>query len=426
MVFALTIGAASALWGQDQAEEASGSDREAAARTGEGADADERPSGGARFGGPDAVDNQLRSDAEEGEPLLDRYYDWKSSLAEETGFSFGVDYSAVYLSADSSPGRDEAAGGMARFYGTWDLVGRESGNTGALVWKGEHRHAYTAVAPGSFGFELGYVGLIEPPFSDQGARLTNLYWRQRMADGNATFVGGFVDLTDYVDVYALASPWTGFMNFVFSTGGASIGVPNEGFGLAAAGMVTDRVFVIGGLADTNSDPTSPGETIDSFFGDNEYFTHLEIGWTPSRDRIYLDNAHLTLWHAAERVQAGVPDGWGVNASFTRHLAGKWLPFVRAGYAEDGGSLLEATLSAGFGYQREPGKDAVGVGLNWGRPNESTFEPSLSDQYTVEVFYRWRPTKEIGLTPDIQYIVDPALNPGQSSIWVLGIRARVHL
>jgi porin len=365
----------------------------------------------ARLAGPDQVDNQLRSDREVERSLLDRYQGWKGRLVEEHGFSFGIDYSAVALVADDSPGEEDASGGMVRFFGSWDLVGRESGNTGALVWKVEHRHRIADIPPGDFGFELGFVGLIEPPFSDQGLRLTNFYWRQRFDKGDTTLLGGYVDVTDYVDVYALASPWTGFMNFVFSTGGASIPTPNEGFGVGAGGMVSDKIFVIGGFADTNSYPTDPGETVDSFFNDHEYF---------------MDNAHVTIWQVDEREAAGVPSGWGANVSFTRYIGGRWLPFVRAGYADDGGGLLETTLSTGFGYQRRPADDLLGVGLHWGEPSESSFGPGLSDQFVAEVFYRWQISKEIALTPDLQYIQDPALNPDQSSVWVFGLRARLVL
>ena len=173
---------------------------------------------GPRWGGPNAVENQLREDAEIDRPtIFESWFEWKDSLVEKHGFSFSVDYSAVGLRADSSPGDESAAGGMIRFFGSWDLVSRGTMNTGAFIWKVEHRHAYTDVAPGGFGFELGYIGLIEPPFSDQGLRLTNLYWRQRLAGGKITLLGGFVDPTDYLDVYALASPWTGFINFAFYT-----------------------------------------------------------------------------------------------------------------------------------------------------------------------------------------------------------------
>jgi len=379
---------------------------------------------GPRWGGPNAVENQLRDDAEVDRPtFFERWFAWKDGLTEKHGFSFGVDYSAVGFGADSSAGDDRSAGGMIRFFGSWDLVGRGTKNTGALVWKVEHRHAYTDVAPSGFGFNLGYIGLFEPPFSDQGLRLTNLYWRQRLAGGRVALLGGYVDATDYLDVYALASPWTGFMNFAFSTGTTTLAIPNEGFGFAAGVMLTDSIFLIGGFGDLNSDQTDPWQTVDSFFTDHEYFKHVEIGWTPSQDRIYLDNVHLTLWHADEREEAAQPSGWGANVSWTTHLAGKWLPFVRAGYAEEGGSLTQKSVSVGFGYQPNPGKNLLGLGLNWGEPNEDTWGSGLDDQYTAELFYRWQISKAIAVTPDLQYIRNPALNPDADSIWVLGIRLR---
>jgi porin len=393
----------------------------AAQETGDTADRDPQ------WGGPNAVENQLRDDAAVDRPtLFERYFDWKTELTETHGFSFSVDYSAVYFGANQSPGEDRASGGMIRFFGTWNLVGRGTKNTGAFIWKVEHRQSYTDVAPGSFGFELGYVGLIEPPFSDQGFRLTNLFWRQRFNGGRITLLGGFVDPTDYLDVYALASPWTGFLNFAFSTGTTTIALPNEGFGLAAGAMLTDSIFLIGGLADLNSDPTDPWQTMDSFFSDHEYFKHIEIGWTPSQDRIYLDNVHLTLWHADEREAAAQRSGWGANISWTHYFKEKWLPFVRAGYADEGGSLMQKSVSVGFGYQPNPGTNLLGIGLNWGQPNEDTWTPGLDNQVTAEIFYRWQVSKALAVTPDLEYIRSPALSLDESSLWVFGVRVRMAL
>jgi porin len=386
-----------------------------------GNDENERP----RWGGPDAVENQLRDDAEVDRPtIFESWFAWKDGLKKKYGLSFSVDYSAAYLGANESPGDDRASSGMVRLFGSWDLVGRGTQNPGAFVWKVEHRHAYTDIAPRGFGFNLGYVGLIEPPFSDQGFRFTNLYWRQRLAGGRVTLLGGLLDATDYVDVYALASPWTGFLNFAFSTGTATLAVPNDAaFGVAAGAMLTDNLFLIGSLSDLNADPTDPSETVDSFFSDHEYFKSIEIGWTTAQDRIYLDNIHLTLWHADERVEAAQPSGWGANFSWTIYLAGKWLPFVRAGWAEDGGSLTQKSVSVGFGYQKNPGNNLLGFGLNWGQPNEDTWGPGLGDQYTAEVFYRWQISKAFAVTPDVQYIKNPALNADAASLWVFGLRVR---
>ena len=408
--------------GQDK--EASGSDEESPPR--------DRPRG--RFGGPDQVDNTIAEDDESVSRIVEKrvfepWFEWKKGLQEKHGLSFGIDYSMAYLGASDSPAdaEDRASSGMARFYGSWDLVGRESGNTGAFVWKVEHRHNYSTLPASAFGFNLGYAGLIEPPFSDQGLRWTNLYWRQRWSEGRIAAVVGFLDATDYVDVYALASPWTGFLNFAFSTGTLTTPVPNDAaLGVAMGGMLSKNVFLIGGLTDRNADPTDPFDSFGTFFEDNEYFKSIEIGWTPSHDRLYLDNAHLSFWHADERKEAGESSGWGLNVSFTRYLGGKWLPFVRAGYAKDGGALMQKSVSVGFAYQPVPKGDTLGVGFNWGEPNEDTFGPGLRDQYTTELYYRWNLTPRFAVTPDLQFLVNPALDTDRDSIWVFGVRVRFAL
>jgi porin len=184
------------------------------------------------FGGPDQVDRQLEEDNEQKESLfelgfLQPYFDFKSNLKESSGLDFGVDYSAVFLSANESLDLKKASGGMIRLFASWELVNSGGKNSGALIFKVEHRHKYSAIPPKGFGFNLGYVGLIEPPFSDDNLRWTNLYWRQRFNDGKISIIVGLLDATDYVDVYALASPWLHFMNFAFSTGSQTIYIPNE-------------------------------------------------------------------------------------------------------------------------------------------------------------------------------------------------------
>jgi len=371
------------------------------------------------FGGPDAVGNLVKD--REARP------DLRERLKEEHGLEVGADYSAVYLQAsDSLEDDDNAAGGIARFFGTWDVVGRGTKSNGGLTWKIEHRHAYTDLAPSDLGFATGAVGLIEPPFSDQGGRVTNLFWKQRFNEGRSTAIAGFLDVTDYIDVYALASPWTGFFNFAFSTGSTTIPLPNDAaFGAAVGSMLGKQAFVIGGITDTNSDPTDLSETVDSFFDDNEYFYSLEFGVTQSQERIYLDNYHVTLWSIDEREVAGTPSGWGINFSFSRLLKDQWMPFLRGGYTEDGGSLMQKSVSAGTAYLNLfKENDQLGAGLNWGEVNDDTFGTGLDDQITAELYYRWPFGDQFALTPNAQWIQNPPNNPDESTIFVWGVRGRL--
>lgn len=386
----------------------------------------------ANLASPNQVDNQLEEDALLKQPLLDFTFlqpwnDFKSGLKESSGFGFGLDYTSLYFKGTESFGADEAGSGNLRLFGSWELAGRESANRGALVWKVEHRHGYLGTTPVGLASGLGYVGLFEPPFSDQKFRTTNLYWRQRIA-GRATVFVGFLDATDYVDVYALASPWTGFTNFAFSTGTQTIPVPNDAaLGVAAGVMVSENLFAIGGLVDSNADPTRPFQGFESFFDQGELFKSIDLGWTPGADRIYLDNVHLTYWHQDERVQAGSPSGWGMNFSATTFLGSRWLPFLRGGYARDGGSLMQKSVAAGVGYQPVAGGHVIGLGASWGQPNTSTWgSTGLRDQFTFESFGRVMIARELALTPTLQLVLHPALNPEVNATVVFGVRTRIVL
>ena len=383
------------------------------------------------FGGPSSVGAGLRQDDETKAGLirlkfLDRalkpWFDFKGRVNKRIGLAFGLDYTAIYQIATRSPGEDDAAGGIFRFFGSWTLFGRDSGNTGTFTYKVENRHGLgTEIVPQNLGFEVGYVGLTAQPFNDAGWLLTNFYWQQRLFEGKLSIIAGIVDVTDYVDVYALTNPWTQFSNLSFGLS-PTIPAPNPGLGAAFGAMATDHIYVVAGIADTNGDPSDPFHNFDTFFDEHEYFTHAEIGWVSSFEKRYLDNIHLTFWHADERKMLAVPDGWGMAFSGSWYVKDSLLPFFRAGYSDTQASLLKGNVSTGLGYYREGSSDLLGVGIGWGKPHED----SLSDQYTAEIFYRLQLAQNLAVTPDIQFLIDPANNPGHDFITVFGLRARLAL
>ena len=57
------------------------------------------------------------------------------------------------------------------------------------------------------------------------------------------------------------------------------------------------------------------------------------------------------------------------------------------------------------------------------PNQNSCEPSLSDQDTAELFYRWLIPKAVAVTPDLQWIKNLAASNEADSIWVFGLRVR---
>ncbi|MGB5291028.1 MAG: carbohydrate porin, partial [Lysobacterales bacterium] len=110
-------------------------------------------------------------------------------------------------------------------------------------------------------------------------------------------------------------------------------------------------------------------------------------------------------------------GVAFNANFM--VGQNYMWFVRGGYAQ--GYINRLNLTTGFGYRpSERYSDLLGFGVGWVQPSNS----ALRDQYTAEAFYRFQFTSNFAVTPNIQYIRDPALNPSETDLWVLGMRARV--
>ena len=90
---------------------------------------------GSGFAGPDQVERQLQDDNEAKESFseldfIKPYFDFKKNLKENSGFNYGLDYTAAYFSADKSMGESSAGSGMVRLYGSWDLIGKGEGNAG--------------------------------------------------------------------------------------------------------------------------------------------------------------------------------------------------------------------------------------------------------------------------------------------------------
>ncbi|WP_261314604.1 carbohydrate porin [Vibrio hangzhouensis] len=394
----------------------------------------------ANFESPDSVENTIAQQKSQ-------QSSWREKLAED-GFTVGADYFSLGLvSNDGADGNSvDAASGVARLYGSWTLLNKGDVNHGSLIWKIEHRHAYGDNSPKNFAFidnfmgkdGLGYAGLIAPAFSDQGFRVTDLNWKQKISDGRGTIIVGWQDVTNYVDVYALASPWSGFTNLAFSTGSGVMGLPDDGIlALSVGHMISENFYVVAGVADANGRSDDIFDGFNTVFASNAaYFSTLELGWTASQEQIYTDNFHVTLWdfgdgtrHNLNYPAPGYTDGGkGINFSWSQFLTPQLMPFVRGGVSEGQVALYDKSLSAGLGYfgLGSP-KNNLGFAMNWSEINGEILKPiATSDkQWITELYYNMQFGDHFQITPDVQYINAPAFS-SESGAWVFGVRARVFI
>lgn len=357
--------------------------------------------------GDGLTDPQYRSDFPKN--IAPGYFAWKDRLAEDYGFRFNLDYLALGQSSNADIGPDSAGGGIARFYGNWQAT-----KNGSLTFKIENRHAYGNVAPQFFGLDGGALSITGTAFNDTGTLLTNLFWTQRPDDGSWTFQIGQIDVTDFLDVYGLVSPYSAFQNLAFNTN-PTINGPNQGLGIAAGTRIASNFYVVGSLADANGDPSSPDFDV---FSDGELFKSVEVGYTSDFERIYFDNIHFTFWQADGSDENNRREDYGATFSAAWFFDNKWMPFIRAGKSKGKAALYEKSVSAGVGYYGR-NTDLAGIGVNWAQADGIS-----GSQYTVEAFYRFSVSPGLQITPSIQFIDNPLLDESQSNVTLLGLRARV--
>ncbi len=299
------------------------------------------------FGGPSSVGVELKNDNKSpatGDFIKDSMPGWfstKQAMVEKHGLAYGLNLATLYQNASASLGADDAWGGIIQLPVSWTVLNRGSKNTGTIVFKAENRSKIsTDLSPQDLGIRgIGAASIVGTQFSDKGWILTNLFWQQALNDGRFKYVVGQIDNTDFMDVYGMISPQTSFMNLSFSTN-PTIGTPDQGFGGGLGTLIGENIYLAASLMDAAGDPSDPLDSLDQFFDNNEYFKHIEIGYTTSPERIYFDNIHFVYWESDEQAKStGESKGRGWTFSYAKFIDDKYMPFLRIGDSDGGGGAL---------------------------------------------------------------------------------------
>ena len=150
--------------------------------------------------------------------------------------------------------------------------------------------------------------------------------------------------------------------------------------------------------------------------------------TPSLDYTDRDFYSLRL-RLQGLIRSVFPDWTDFNtATFGNILlelyafVGDTLHFYQDGQA----AVLKHFIYGGVGLKDVFGRadDLIGIGFGWGEPaNKSLF---VTDQKSLEAFYRVHLSKELSATAGMTYIKDPPLNLTEDEVTVFSIRGRIDL
>ncbi len=383
------------------------------------------------FAAPGSTVRQLEEDDEEKTPALrfeafdealKPWFEYKKSLAEESGLQIGFAYTLLHQEVDESlTSEDSATSGIFRVSGKWELLNRGEKNKGQLVFSVDNRAAYSDLAPGSLGGEAGYIGQTGALFSDVDTILGDFYWSQHLNDGQTGVIVGRYDPNDFFDALGYANPWTSFQNLsiLFNT---SIALPDWGFGIGAGHWFDDSWYAAASLSDANG--VSTKEEFD--FDTDELYKTVEVGWSPSRDQRYLRNVHITLWQVDEREDDGVDDADGVTLGLNWIWDETYMLFSKIGSSDadapNDSQIAERSVTLGGIYYFAKRSDLMGLAYN----TSELAAPGLDDQDSLEFFYRLQLAQNLAITPSLQILDDPALNTEEDRITVISLRLRLTL
>jgi len=106
-----------------------------------------------------------------------------------------------------------------------------------------------------------------------------------------------------------------------------------------------------------------------------------------------------------------------------------LGFVPACKRGQGYTTPIQTSIAGGGVWNNPLKrdrlDQIGIGIAWDQAAPPPANPpDARDEWVVEAYWAWTFFKGFQITPDLQFYVHPALNPGQGNARVFSLRGLV--
>lgn len=385
--------------------------------------------------GPQSVKAELHNNDKDRESIyafdtlqttFNPYFDWKRSLKEDHGLSFGLSAHLLFQGAgETALDEDDAASAIYRFQGSWQAVTLSDGSTGTLNWRVENRSELGMEnSPSSLGGSI--AGAQNPGFgySDNfDTDLSVLNWTQGFASNEAGIAIGRLAFDAYLDAFAFQTFSRGFINRAFilnpTMGTTGIGA----LGVVGKGYVSDNIWLGAHAYDANA---ASGEFDIDTINEGEYLTAMEFGWTPSHSRKGTDRIQLSYWHKDARELAGTSSGEGFVLSSSWQIAGSMLPFLRYGNSNGGaGVVATQSLASGLEVMVQPDQHFT-IGLAWSELNDKSFGDNADDEWVLETSYKFQLSKNFSLTPDVQFLQNPANLEDKDSTWVAGLRGIITL
>ena len=355
--------------------------------------------------------------------------------AHEHGLRFKLD-AAVYdqSASETLSGPPNLATMAWQFSGSWRLLNRSRWGSGALGWTllgsqdlGDGSQEET------MSQDVGSISGLNANMVQNATAIDELYWRHESANRRWSVLVGRVDQAAHFDANRVANDgYRQFFAFAFENN-LSIPWPTYGGfgGVLRLDLGADN-YVLGSIAAMNDDPRVPW----SAAGHEGWNQIVELGVSHVVQGLGRGHVRVTAWH--NRIPGA--DGFGVGVNLDQELADgsmlsarddrrsstrQLIGFFRAGVGQRDVTPVQAFASGGVALDGPFGRarDRMAIGVAWSDPSPGAGE---RDETLIEAYYRLALSPILSLTGDVQFVVDPALNPAAKNSVVLGLRLHLEL
>lgn len=295
-------------------------------------------------------------------------------------------------------------------------------------------------AMGDFQFASNIEGY------DEHVTLYEAYYKHSFADGALTLLGGIRDFT--LEFAVLDYGWdminSSFLTIPTITQEPYSFYPHTGLGVEASVRLADEFSLNGGVYDGEpTNPEAPGSRDWSISKQGGLYYISELRWEKVEKEISRHKIALGAWMNTGTF-TDVNDQERTSNSGS-YLMGQSEVWREAGTLDEGLGVLaqvgQASSDRNFipwyfgGAIRYKGlipdreADVVSLGYNFAQISEtyrSSNEGIGSSERVIELAYRAHVTREIYMTPDVQYIMDPSGELDLANDIALFIRTEVAL
>lgn len=347
-------------------------------------------------------------------PVLATWDRTRDRIDKEAGLSWSVRYDIVTLGAALGDGVPVGSSGDLTLQGIWAPGRRWSENPAELRFRLRERHAFGGRAASELGPDIGALWGVIDGFSDSGFEVPDFFLRHVFERPGIELRYGQMSIDSQFGGHQLASAKNFFLNQAFASNPA-VAFPRFGAGLTLMKSF-DNGFSMG-LGSTTVQGTQQGDQVDLEFGSDDLFQALQFAYDFKGADDLPQRVQLLGWHSDSVEDAGRPEGQGVKLTYERALDAEGSRFFASlAWADGGAARLDYFVSAGFG--RPCGDhDFLGLAAAIGRGSG----PDHDFQVVIEGFYRWQPSDNLVIAPDVQLLLGEGFNTGPGVRVVAGVR-----